>query len=240
VTVAATPARAHRHAQVSAQWAWIAGGLVFSFLVPFVFADRLGLQRDLFYGIYVALLAAFLEAWLLASRMPLRELLARNWLRGILLGLVFAGVMTAVVLKTENAASHPGGLDFVGALLWRGVVYGIADGLLLSVFPILAVFAAFEDSHLRRRWPGKAAIGALALVVSLGVTASFHLGYSDFRSQKVKKPLIGDVIWSAPTLLTLSPLGAPIAHIGLHVAAVIHSYDTNVFLPPHAKEVRTR
>jgi hypothetical protein len=32
-----------------------------------------------------------------------------------------------------------------------------------------------------------------------------------------------------PTLVTLNP----IAHAGLHVAAVLHSYDTEPFLPPH-------
>lgn len=41
------------------------------------------------------------------------------------------------------------------------------------------------------------------------------------------------MIWSAPTLLTLSPLGAPLAHVGLHVTAVLRSYDTETFLPPH-------
>jgi hypothetical protein len=64
------------------------------------------------------------------------------------------------------------------------------------------------------------------------MTASY-LGYSDFRSEKVAKTLIGDSVWSMPTLLTLNPLGAPIAHIGQHIAAVTHSYDTDLFLPPH-------
>jgi hypothetical protein len=35
------------------------------------------------------------------------------------------------------------------------------------------------------------------------------------------------------TLLTLNPLGAPIAHIALHVSAVTHSCNTDTFLPPH-------
>ncbi len=37
-------------------------------------------------------------------------------------------------------------------------------------------------------------------------------------------------MWSAPTLVTLSPLGT---HIATHVTAVVHSYDTALFLPPH-------
>ena len=47
------------------------------------------------------------------------------------------------------------------------------------------------------------------------------------------KPVTGDLIWSVPTLATLNPVGAPIAHVGLHVAAVAHNYDTELFLPPH-------
>jgi hypothetical protein len=61
----------------------------------------------------------------------------------------------------------------------------------------------------------------------------YHLGYSDFRSEKLRKPIVGDVVWSTPTLVTLSPLGAPIAHIGLHTSAVVHSSETDTFLPPH-------
>lgn len=36
-----------------------------------------------------------------------------------------------------------------------------------------------------------------------------------------------------PTAALGSPVGAPIAHIGLHVGAVTHNYDTDLFLPPH-------
>jgi hypothetical protein len=40
-------------------------------------------------------------------------------------------------------------------------------------------------------------------------------------------------VWSVPTLATLNPIGAPIAHAAMHVTAVLHAYDTQVFLPPH-------
>jgi hypothetical protein len=142
--------------------------------------------------------------------------------------------MVAVALR-EDATGRPGGVELVGAVLWRGVVYGFADGILLSAFPILAVFAAFRPLRERSR-RAVVGIGALALAVSLLFTAVYHLGYSDFRSSKVAKPMAGDVLWSAPTLLTLNPLGAPVAHAGLHVSAVVHAYETDLFLPPHAEE----
>jgi hypothetical protein len=65
------------------------------------------------------------------------------------------------------------------------------------------------------------------------MTAVYHSGYSDFRSAKLRKPVMGDVVWSLPTLVTLNPIGAPIAHVGLHFSAVLHSYETDTFLPPH-------
>jgi hypothetical protein len=135
------------------------------------------------------------------------------------------------VLRTEDAGDHPGGLRFAAAIVWRGVVYGAVDGLLLSVFPILVVYAALEPQ--RRRLLGKLAVGLAALAASLAMTAAYHLGYSDFRDEQLRSPVAGDVIWSMPTLVTASPIGAPVAHAVFHVTAVVHSYDTDLFLPPH-------
>ena len=76
--------------------------------------------------------------------------------------------------------------------------------------------------------------GALALLATLAITTAYHLGYPDFRGSKLTSPMRGSVIWAAPTLLTLNPIGSVTAHVGLHVAAVVHSYDGTTFLPPHA------
>jgi uncharacterized membrane protein YkvI len=70
-------------------------------------------------------------------------------------------------------------------VLWRGVLYGVTNGLLLSVFRILVVFAAFAGSGLNDRFAGKIMIGAVALIASLAITAVYHAGYSDFRPGKV-------------------------------------------------------
>jgi hypothetical protein len=77
------------------------------------------------------------------------------------------------------------------------------------------------------------AVGLAALTASLAMTAAYHLGYSDFRGGKLGNPVAGDVIWSITTLATASPVGAPIAHAIIHVTAVVHGYDTDLFLPPH-------
>jgi hypothetical protein len=215
------------------QLPWIGAGLAVGFLVPFLFADRLSIQRDVYYAIYAISVLGFIGAWARATEQPVRAMVRRRWRLALLLGLVFGAALAFMVLRSADATSRPAGIALAGAVLWRGVVYGAIDGLFLSSFPILAVFAAFEGTQMRERRRGKLLIGVAALVASLGMTAVYHLGYSDFRSAKVRSPIAGDVAWSMPTLLTLNPIGAPIAHATMHVTAVLHSYHTDLFLPPH-------
>jgi hypothetical protein len=215
------------------QLPWIVGGLFGGFLVPFVLADQLDLPKDLYYGIYGVLVIGFLAAWVRATGRPWRQALRRHWRLAVLLGVICGAVLAFVVLRQEPT-SRPVGIDLVGAVLWRGVFYGAIDGLLLSSFPILATFAAFEGSTLAGRGrSGRVVIGIVALVASMVMAAVYHVGYSDFRSGKLRSPVAGDVVWSMPTLLTLNPIGAPIAHATMHTTAVLHSYHTDLFLPPH-------
>jgi hypothetical protein len=215
------------------QWSWLICGLGVAFGIPFMFADVLALPRDVYYGVYMVSVAVLAAAWIRASEFDVRAALRRRWPWALALGAVCAAVLSVMVVRTEPATPHPHGLALAWAVVWRGVLYGAADGVLLSVFPILAVFAAFAGRPLLRRLRGKLAVGALALAVSLAFTAVYHVGYPEFRGEMLRKPVAGDVAWSVPTLATLNPLGAPIAHAGLHVSAVLHSYDTETFLPPH-------
>jgi hypothetical protein len=225
--------RLHARATVSPHWWWLAGGLVLAFALPFLLTDVLDVDRDLFYGVYAVSVAALFGAWARATGYDLRAAVRRRWVLAAVLGGAAAAVLTAMVLRTESATGRPDGLDLVLAVGWRGIVYGVTDGLLLSVFPILVVFAAFAGSRLDARLRGKLVVGVVALLASLLMTVVYHAGYSDFRSEKLRKPVAGDLVWSVPTLVTLNPIGAPIAHAGLHVSAVLHSYETDTFLPPH-------
>jgi hypothetical protein len=230
-SVSGRVARLH-HGERANQWLWLGGGALFAFLVPFLFADAISVARDVYYAIYSLSVFALFATWIRASRLNVREFFARNWKWAVTLGLIAGGVLAAIVFK-DTGTSNPGGATFGAEILWRGVVYGAADGILLGTFPVLAVFAAIPFKRGREHLLRTLATGALALVMAFGFTAVYHAGYSDFRSGKIGTPLRGTAMWSLPTLLTLNPLGAPIAHIGLHVSAVIHSYQTDTFLPPH-------
>jgi hypothetical protein len=225
--------RAARRSLTSSHWTWLAIGFALAFVTPFLLTDVLDLTRDVFYGVYAGTVAGLFVAWARSTGYDLRAAARRHLMLAIGLGTACASLLAVMVVRTEDATSRSDGLELAGAVLWRGVLYGVTDGLLLSVFPILVVFAAFAGRSLSRRKGGTVAIGAAALLASLVLTAVYHAAYSDFRSGKVARPLAGDVAWSVPTLVTLNPLGAPIAHAGLHVSAVLHSYETDTFLPPH-------
>ena len=204
-----------------------------SFLVPFVLADQLGLQRDAYYGLYAAVVVGLFLGWARDTGQSVREMCARRWRLALALGIGFAAITSFIALRAEDAGPTADGLSLVGSLVWRGLMYGAIDGLLLSAFPILVVFAALAGSRLRQARGGIVVVGAIALMASVLMTATYHLGYSDFRSSKVRKPISGDLVWSVPTLVTLNPIGAPIAHAALHVTAVLHNSETDLFLPPH-------
>ena len=212
---------------------WLVGGMALGFAMPFLFADKLEINRDAFYGIYGMGVIGYITAWALTTNQELGPTLRRRRKLASLLTAVASVLLVVIVYRTEDAMSHPDGFEYLAALAWRGLFYGAVDGLFLSVFPILAVFAAFGGTRLRERWTGTIAIGAVALMASVLMTVVYHAGYSDFRSEKLRKPVSGDLIWSAPTLLTLNPVGAPVAHAAMHTAAVVHSYETDTFLPPH-------
>ena len=131
-------ARATVGASTHPQWAWLLAGLVLAFGLPYLFADLWSLNRDVYYGIYALGVVSFFALWLKLGTDSPRRTLTRNWRLGIGLGALFAGVEVAIAF-TEKATVHPQGWTFAGAIFWRGVVYGATDGLLLSVFPILAI-----------------------------------------------------------------------------------------------------
>jgi len=134
-----------------------------------------------------------------------------------------------------NVLSRPATEKFTGPYLawlifWRGVVYGAIDGLLLSAFPWIVTWRAFDVE--KKPLGKKITFSPLAWFFIPVFTTAYHLGYSDFRSKKIIQPNIGNTIISIPTLISSNPIGSPITHAIMHIAAVIHSPETELFLPP--------
>jgi hypothetical protein len=137
-------------------------------------------------------------------------------------------VLAAGVIGGPGGA-RPAGFHLATALGWYGIVYGVADAVLLTIIPVLAVGASrtmgTSGERLQR--------GALALVGSLLVTALYHAGFAEFRSPALVQPLIGNAIVTAGYLVTRHAATPLIAHVLMHGAAVFHGMEATAQLPPH-------
>jgi hypothetical protein len=209
---------------------WIAIGALVGFGASFIFGDLLPLPVDLYYLIYFGVIITFLSFYARKKKFNIKELVSKRLVWGVLLGLIFGGLMVQKVLSMPETEKFTGAY-LAWLLFWRGLVYGVIDGLLLSSFPWIVTWRAFDVG--KKPLGKKVAFGFLAWLFILVVTTAYHLGYSDFRSSKIIQPNIGNTIISLPTLLTANPIGSPITHAIMHITAVIHSPQTDLFLPPH-------
>jgi len=209
---------------------WIAVGALIGFVSSFIFGDLLALPVDLYYLVYFGIIITFFSTYIKKTRLNPREWFSRRLVWGVVLGLVSGALMVQFVLKGPATERFTGA--YLGWLVfWRGLVYGAIDGLLLSSFPWIVTWRAFNVE--KKPLSKKTAFSFVAWLFILVVTTAYHLGYSDFRSRKIVQPNIGNTIISLPTLVSANPIGAPITHAIMHITALIHCPKTELFLPPH-------
>jgi hypothetical protein len=211
---------------------WVAAGGVLGFATAAVFAGLFRLPRALFLIPYVVLVGAFLYGYARWSQVDVRDLIVRHWPWGVA-GAVIVGVFVVRNVLSQPAYPQPQGLELAFDLVWFGVVYGTLDALLLSVMPVLATWQAFSSLGWTGTWPGRLAVGAAAIVLSLLVTAAYHPGYPEFRNPTVAAPVFGNGVMSLGYLLTTNPISAIFSHVAMHIASVLHGLETTAQLPPH-------
>lgn len=213
----------------SVQLAWLVGALALSFAIPFLGSDMLGLPLPIYYLCYFVLVLSFLGVYVRTTGVDLRALVRRRWAISLVLGLLAGAFVVARVLSGTGTPG-PQGARYAFELFWRGVLYGTVDALLLTVFPCLVTLALLGGDIAGA--VRKVGYFAVSLVLILTITATYHLGFEQFRRDGIEAPVIGNTMISVPMLLTASPIGSVLAHASMHVAAATHAYETPTFLPP--------
>jgi hypothetical protein len=211
-------------------WILAAGGI--GWAASFSFGNVLHLSRYTFISVYSAMAISFLVAYFRWSQSNI----AAHFKRHLWLGLIGAGVFSLVMVMgvvRQGRSAPPGGSELAFALLWLGIVYGVVDAFLLTVMPVLATFQFFERAHSVTGAAGRIFRAAAAMAASLFVTGAYHLGYAEFQGEVVMLPLIGNAIITFGYLLTANPITPIVAHVAMHVAAVLWGIETTVQLPPH-------
>lgn len=215
--------------QASVFWVALAG--LIGFASAATFSSWLHWGRSAFVGAYAGVTLLFLTVYVMKTAVHPLVQLRRRWVAGVVFGLL-GGALLAYGVQGQVPSSRPMGMALIGALVWLGLVYGVLDALLLSVIPVLSVYGSRRAGVLGSGRP-RVWWGAVALLASLAVTAAYHLGFAEFRGPSLVQPLIGNGIVTMAYLLAGNPLAPLLAHVIMHVAAVLHGMATTVQLPPH-------
>jgi hypothetical protein len=210
---------------------WLGAAAIVFFLVPLVGTVWLELQPDLYYLGYFTVAVSFFAGFVATHASALRPLWTANLWQSLVVG-ALAGAALAIGVFNQAATPHPDGWRYGFQIIWRGLIYGSVDAMTLYVFPAAVAYLLMHGN--RDGLGRKAGFAGLALVLSLLVTTTYHLGYSEYRGGTIKYPEIGAIAANVPTALTGNPLGAVIAHGTMHTSAVVHQNQGGAqhMLPP--------
>jgi hypothetical protein len=207
---------------------WVAGAGTLGLTVSAVFSSMLRLPRGSFVLVYAVAVYSLAALFLRRTGAPVTREGRRRSAVALAVGLLLGGVLVAGVLGGPGGA-RPAGVRLAAALGWYGFVYGVADAVLLTVIPVLAVGGPWAAPSTG----GRLRLGAAALAASLLVTALYHAGFVEFRGDALVQPLIGNAVVTLGYLLTGNPATPMLAHVLMHGAAVVHGMDATSQLPPH-------
>jgi hypothetical protein len=204
-----------------------------AFLVPYLGVSVLDMQHDAFYFVYFAITIALIAGYIRVEQVDVAEVLRSRWRWSVGIGGVLAAFLVFNVFNTEHATARPHGAYFAFELLWRGVGYGVIDTLLLTIFPCFIAYKLLHGHVAGLK--GRLRFTALMLPLVLVITATYHLGYPQYRQDGVSRPETGNVLISIPTFATVNPVGSVVAHVSQHITAVTHAYESRIFNPPVTK-----
>jgi hypothetical protein len=214
---------------------WVVAACALGFAITSVFSWWLKISRNLFLIPYLVLTSVFLVVFFLVTRIDVAALLARSWIWGIVAGVV-VGIFLVFNVRSQPASQQSKGGELAWDIIWPGFLYGLVDGIFLSVMPVVAIWAGASQLSWASTLLGKILVGFIALVASLFVSVSYHHGYSEFHSEKIKFTILGPGLMTLAYLVSSNPLASMISHSAMHIAAVLRGPETTVQLPPHGAD----
>ena len=156
---------------------------VAAFLVTWILTDRLRIPRAPYIPMLLAVALGLGVGYLAWSGTSASDLLSSGVGWGLAAGLIAAAIALPLVRQLP-AHPHASGTRLVGLMLWEGLVYGIAEAVLLSTLPVLAVWQALVDLGWTANGWAKVGSGALVLLGALVVILVHHVGYAEFRTEE--------------------------------------------------------
>lgn len=157
---------------------------------------------------------------------------ASVWTHRVVPGLaggVVAGALLAALARRIPASGRPHGGELGRLAVWEWLVYGTAEGVLLSVLPVVVVWQSASAIGLDATAPR----ALVALVAAAALVTVHHLGYWEFRSPLMRYPVVWCTVLAVAFIATGSPLAPIVGHVALHAAMTFRGME----LPPHPRGV---
>lgn len=200
--------------------AWLGGVILGSFLLSWTLTEVVRVSRALYVTALTAAAVGGTAAYAVLSGEG-TAFWVRRWPWGVV-GAVLAGSFLAWMLSRRpgERGTSPTGATVLG----EGLVYGSAEGLLLSVLPVAIAWQLLGSLGWGDVWRGAGALAASVVVI-----VAHHLGYPQYRGRAMISPVIGCSVLSLAYLMTGSPIAAMGGHVVLHLAMLLRGME----LPPH-------
>lgn len=200
--------------------------VVVSFLVSWLVANRLKLRRAPYVAVLTVVTAGAAVGYVAWLGVGVTDIVTARWGWGLLAAPLSAAFMSFGMTK-RPVVGRLTGARLAAAVLWDGVVYGIAEGILLSALPVLMTWQMIHSLG----WSGAGggiARWTLPIVASVAVIVAHHLGYREYRNRMLVPISAGCGLLSVGYLVTASPIAPALGHVIGHVASLLHGGE----LPP--------
>jgi MFS family permease len=137
---------------------WVISASILGFAISAVFAGRMKLSRYHFLIPYVFIASIFLYSFIVLNEVDVVDILAENWVWGILAG-VLVSIFLVKTVRDQPVSRQTSRAGLVVDITWPGLVYGIIDALFLNVMPVLAVWVGVSQFGWAGTIAGKISVG---------------------------------------------------------------------------------
>lgn len=194
-----------------------------SFALPFLFRKVIGLPLDVYYLVFLLCSAGLFAYYRKSSGLRIKASIRSGWALGLIFALYFGlGFVSLALVGSQAVAGTMAEIDLL-PVLWRGLTYGLAGGLLISVLPFMIAWRAMAGTD-PAVWKRIAVVLIAIFFMGLSSTA-YSLGVSGFKSDSLKQEITKNIVAGVPTLISGNPLATPIAGAFMRASEVIQESD---------------
>lgn len=197
------------------------------FGLPLLLVNLLKMPIDLYYLIFLFSTVGFLLHYKKSSSLKARASLNSGWALGFILAIFFGlGFISYSLVDSPDVLGMFGNINFM-MVLWRGLIFGMASGIMISVFPFMVTWRALAGANpgnLRR-------VGVIVIAIFFISLSSFSygVGLTGLNDRDhVKNKIATSIIASIPTLISGNPLAAPLAGAFKEISAIVKTQNGKV------------